>query len=441
MSSSVAIFADRVVVGPADVVIDDGGILVTGDVIRAVGTHQHVDQAADPQTPRYDYPGSILPGLIDSHVHLAFDGGPDPLSTVATADPATLLLAMAGRAQQLLHAGVTTARDLGDRGALSVVLREAIACGTLAGPRVLAATIPLTAPGGHCGFLGGEVSTDTDIRQQITRNAEAGADLIKVMASGGALTPTGPRMWEAQFTSEQLQLIVHLAHQHGLAVAAHAHGTHTIADCVHAGVQTIEHCSWRTDSGLHYDEDIARQIATRHIAVCRCVSGDWRLFLKQLGSNAPALLDSIQRMRRAGVRFIAGTDAGVPGSRFDDYVGMLEFFREIGFTNVEIINMATTSAAHALGLPATGALRPGDRADVIVVNGDPRTDLTALRDIHLVLAGGRAQIPARPDWLPTSGRPITAVAGSAQVRQAPELLRPGQPRQARPSRAQRPDER
>lgn len=411
--SSVAIFADRVVVGPADVVINDGAVLVDHDVVRAVGTHRHVDRVADAQTPRHSYPGAtILPGLIDSHVHLAFDSGPDPASAVANADPAALLLEMAGRAQQLLHAGVTTARDLGDRGALTVVLREAIARGTFAGPKILAATTPLTSPGGHCGFLGGEVSTNSDIRQQITCNAKAGANLIKVMASGGALTPGGPRMWEAQFTAGQLRLIVRHAAEHGLSVAAHAHGTHTIADCVRAGVRTIEHCSWRTDSGLRYDDDIAHQIATHHIAVCRCVSGDWRLFLKQLGPNAPALLDSIQRMRQAGVRFIAGTDAGVPGARFDDYVGMLEFFREIGFTNVEIINMATVTAAHALGLRTTGTLTPGDRADLLIVNGDPLADLNALRDICLVLAGGQPQIPARhyrlaPSWLPstTAARP------------------------------------
>lgn len=411
--SSLAIFADRVIVGPADVVIDDGAVLVDRDVIQAVGTHQHIDGVADAETTRHSYPGAtILPGLIDSHVHLVFDSGPDPVRAAANADPAALLLGMAGRAQQLLHAGVTTVRDLGDRGALTIVLREAIARGTLAGPRILAATIPLTSPGGHCGFLGGEVRTDSDICQQITRNAKAGADLIKVMASGGALTPTGARMWEAQFTADQLRLIVQHAHEHGLSVAAHAHGTHTIADCVRAGVRTIEHCSWRTDSGLRYDDDIAHQITIRDIAVCRCVSGDWRLFLRQLGPNAPALLDSIQRMRRAGVRFIAGTDAGVPGARFDDYVGMLEFFLEIGFTNVEIINMATATAARALGLHTTGTLRPGDRADLLIVNGDPLTDLNALRDIHLVLAGGRPQVPARHDRLPVSSRSITTVAGS-----------------------------
>ena len=405
------IFADRVVVGPADVVIDDGAVLVDHGVIRAVGTRQHIDGVVDAGTPRRSYPGAtILPGLIDSHVHLAFDSGPDPLEAVANADPTALLLRMAGRAQQLLYSGVTTVRDLGDRGALAVVLREAIDCGALAGPKILAATTPLTSPGGHCAFLGGEVSTDSDIRQQITRNVAAGADLIKVMASGGALTPSGPRMWEAQFSAEQLQLIVRHAAEHGLPVSAHAHGTDTIAGCVRAGVRTIEHCSWRTDVGLCYDDEIAHQIVTDDIAVCRCVSGDWRLFLTQLGVNAPALLDSIKRMRQAGVRFIAGTDAGVPGARFDDYVGMLEFFQEIGFTNIEIIDMATIDAAQALGLRTTGSLRHGHRADLLVVNGDPLTDLGALRDIHLVLAGGQPHVPAgRLDEVCTS-KPASVVA-------------------------------
>jgi imidazolonepropionase-like amidohydrolase len=393
--SSLAIFAGRVLIGPASEALEGGAILVDHGVVRAVGTHQQIDALADGQTIRYTYPdATVLPGLIDAHVHLSFDSSADPLKAVAEADPGKLLLGMAGRAQQLLNIGVTTARDLGDRSALSVVLRSAIARGELAGPTILAATTPLTSPGGHCGFLGGEVSTDTEISELIAHNAAAGADLIKVMASGGALTPSGPPLWAAQFDAEQLRYIVGRAAEHGLAVAAHAHGTQTIADCVSAGVQTIEHCSWRTEKNLVYDEDIARTIADRGIAVCRCVSGNWRLFLTQLGANASALVDSIQRMRHAGVRFIAGTDAGVPGALFDDYVGMLEFFQEIGFTNIEILNMATTHAAEALGLRAVGALSPGSHADVLVVDGDPLTDLNALRKICLVLARGKPHVPA-----------------------------------------------
>ncbi|MFD9890075.1 amidohydrolase family protein [Amycolatopsis sp. NPDC059027] len=394
MSEALLLSGSRVLVGPAGEFVDDGAVLVEDGMIRVVGPRQDVERVAGPGTPRRVFPdATILPGLIDSHVHLAFDSSADPLTAVAHADPARLLLGMAGRAQQLVSAGVTTARDLGDRDALSVVLRDAIAAGTLAGPRILAATSPLTCPGGHCGFLGGEVGTDAEIRERIKRVAAEGADLVKVMASGGALTPGGPKMWEPQFTAAQLRLIVAQAAGHGLGVAAHAHGTDTIAHCVEAGVRTLEHCSWRVASGLRYDHDLAREIAARRIGVCRCVSGDWRLFLTQLGRNADALVDSILRMREAGVLFIAGTDAGVPGARFDDYVGMLEFFAELGFGNAEIVDMATVNAAEALDLRDTGRLAAGLRADVLVVRGDPLTELSALRDVALVLTAGRVHIP------------------------------------------------
>ncbi|MEV6315411.1 amidohydrolase family protein [Streptomyces sp. NPDC051776] len=228
------------------------------------------------------------------------------------------------------------------------------------------------------------------MRARIARNAEAGADLIKVMASGGAITPTGPRMWQSQFTPAQLRLIVEESERHGLPVAAHAHGTEAIAHCVDAGVRTLEHCSWRTADGVVYDPETTRRIVESDVAVCRCVSGNWPLFLEQLGpERAKSMNEVIDRMREAGVRFIAGTDAGVPGARFDDYVGMLEFFEGRGFTHAEILDMATTHAAHALGLTDTGRLAAGKRADLLVVDGNPLTDLDALRRIRHVWTAER----------------------------------------------------
>ncbi|MGW7002045.1 amidohydrolase family protein [Streptomyces sp. NPDC054933] len=385
------ISADRVITGPADQVIDDGAVLVAAGVITAVGTAAELDASVDASVSRLRCPGTtVLPGLIDCHVHLAFDAGPDPIHAVAHAEPAELAAAMAARAEQMLTAGVTTVWDLGDRDALTVELRASIESGTAVGPRILAATAPLTSPGGHCGFLGGEVTTDDDIRTQIARNAAVGADLIKVMASGGALTPGGPRMWESQFTPGQLRLIVEEATRHGLGVAAHAHGTDAIAHCVAAGVRTLEHCSWRTAEGITYAPEITRRIVEDDIAVCRCVSGDWRLFLEQMGpERAVAMAEVIREMREAGVRFIAGTDAGVPGARFGDYVGMLEFFASLGFRHAEILDMATTDSAHALGLTDTGTLAPGMRADLIVVEGTPLTELDALRRIQHVFTADR----------------------------------------------------
>ncbi|WP_189097062.1 amidohydrolase family protein [Streptomyces kronopolitis] len=389
--NKVLISADRVLTGPGGRTIRDGAVLVEADVITAVGTEAEMAAIVEPAVRRLRCPGAtVLPGLIDCHVHLAFDAGPDPVGAVARAAPDALAAAMADRAAQFLDAGVTTVRDLGDRDALALALREAIASGAAPGPRVLAAAAPLTPPGGHCGFLGGEVATDDDIRKQIARNAAAGADLIKVMASGGALTPGGPRMWESQFTRAQLRLIVEEAAAHGLEVAAHAHGTDAIADCVDAGVRTLEHCSWRTADGVTYDPEITRRIIENDVSVCRCVSGDWQLFLQQLGpERAESMARVIRDMRQAGVRFIAGTDAGVPGARFGDYVGMLEFFASLGFTHTEILDMATVNAARALGLTDTGTLRPGMRADLLVVDGDPLHELDALRRVRHVVANGR----------------------------------------------------
>lgn len=388
--NKVLITADHVIAGPADRVIVDGAVLVEAGLIAAVGAATELDSSVGANVPRLRCPGTtVMPGMIDCHVHLAFDAGPDPIRAVADADPGKLSTAMAGRAEQMLAAGVTTVRDLGDRDALTVALRASIDSGATVGPRIVAATAPLTSRGGHCGFLGGEVATDDDIRARIARNAAAGADLIKVMASGGALTPGGPRMWEAQFSPSQLRLIVEEAARHGLKVAAHAHGTETIAHCVAAGVRTLEHCSWRTAQGVVYDPTITRRIVDNDIAVCRCVSGDWQLFLDQMGpERAKAMSEVIQEMRKAGVRFIAGTDAGVPGAGFGDYVGMLEFFSSLGFGHAEILDMATVNPAHALELTDTGVLAPGMRADLIVIGGNPLTELGALRRIqHVFIAG------------------------------------------------------
>lgn len=391
--TTILLTAGQLIIGPASTTITDGAVLLEAGRVAKVGPRAEVTRSLEGTRvdQHHDFPeSSVLPGLIDSHVHLAFDCSDDPAGMLAATPADQLYAAMSERASQLLTAGVTTARDLGDLGRLTIRLRDAIAAGTTPGPRLLAATTPLTPPRGHCWFLGGEVNSLAEAEALIAENAASGADLIKVMASGGAMTPGGPPMWADQFSAEDLAAIVQHAAGHGLPVAAHAHGTTAIADCATAGVSTIEHCSWRTEKELVYDEATAQTIADRGITVCRCISADWRDFLERLGPNAQPLMDSIKKMRAAGIRFTAGTDAGVPGSAFTDYAGMLEFFSAVGFTNAEILDMATVNAAQALGLGSlTGTLTPGSAADVIVVDGDPLMDLSALRGPRLVLAAGR----------------------------------------------------
>ncbi|MFZ0118416.1 MAG: amidohydrolase family protein [Pseudonocardiaceae bacterium] len=384
--------ASQVLVGPAGQRFDNGAVLVQDESILAVGGYDDLRSAAGADVVELDFPAAtILPGLINAHVHLAFKVGPDRLEKlIAPVAEPRLALAMAGRAQQLLNSGVTTVRDLGDRGGLTVTLRDSIDAGELAGPRILAATAPLTPTGGHCWFLGGEVAGPDQIRQQIQRNAAAGADVIKVMVSGGSMTPGGAEMWQPQFSTGELRTAVEEAHRLGLPVAAHAHGTSSIRRAVDAGVDTIEHCTWLTGPGtFEPDEQTVADIVAAGIAVCTANSNDWRPFAKKYGAErALQIIGRVRWMADRGVRLITGTDAGM--APFDNFPAALRALEDWGFSRDQILEMATVTTAAALGLATTaGALRAGYSADLLVVDGDPLTDLTALQLPTLVMARGR----------------------------------------------------
>ncbi|MGD9483881.1 amidohydrolase family protein [Streptomyces sp. TRM70308] len=389
--------AGRMVVGPGGQQVRDGAVLVRDGVIAHAGPRADVEARAPGHVPRLDYPrGTLLPGLVDAHVHLALDAGPDPVGALLDSDDAALRAGMARRAHQLLRTGVTTARDLGDRGGLAVGLREDIARGRLPGPRLLAAGTPLTVPGGHCWFLGGEVADADAARELVRRNVARGVDVVKVMATGGGITRGGPPVWAAQFTAAELRAVVAQAARAGLPVAVHAHGTEGIAAAVDAGVSTIEHCTWLAPDGLDFRAELVDRIVDQGIAVCPAASPDWRGFARRFGpERAEEMFDRLRRMRERGVRMIAGTDAGVSRAVFDDAVSSLEFFAHIGATPTEIVDLATYEAARALGIAdTTGLLRPGHRADLLVVHGDPLTDLQALRDVALVMSGPHTHRPS-----------------------------------------------
>ncbi len=391
METETLIAAGLVVVGPHERRLSDGAVLVRGGVITDVGPRAEVEARAPAGLARHDHPeGTLLPGLIDAHVHLALDAGPDPVTALREADDATVAKGMADRAHALLDSGVTTVRDLGDRNGLAVRLRDTIAAGRLPGPRILAAGTPVTGPGGHCWFLGGEVSGADAIRDLVRRNAELSVDVIKVMATGGGITKEGPPIWSAQFTAEELRVVVAEAARAGLPVAAHAHGTEGIRAAVEAGVTTIEHCTWIDQDGFRLIDDVVDEIVAKGIHVCPAASPDWRGFAQRFGAErAETMFSGLRSMRERGVSLITGTDAGVSRAVFDDFVSSLEFFAHLGCTPPEIVDLATRRTAEALGLTDTGTLTPGHRADLLVVRGDPLRDLQALRDVRLVMAAGR----------------------------------------------------
>ena len=392
------ISAGQVLTSPAGGRVADGAVLVREDTIVAVGPAEQVRPQAAPETRELAFPGgTVLPGLIDCHVHLAFDASPKPVEALRESDEFSLLLGMTGRAQQLLDCGVTTTRDLGDRDGLAVHLRDAIAAGSLAGPRILSATAPLTVRGGHCWFMGGEVDDEEEIRTMVRRNASGGADLIKVMATGGGMTKGGPAIWEAQFSAAELKIVVEEAAEAGLRVAVHAHGTEGIENAVEAGVHTIEHCTWIAKDGFDVRPELAAAIAEKGIFVCPGASPNWRALPLAFGEERAAkLFDQVRWMAEQGIRLIAGTDAGVPRAVFGDFASSLEFLAHVGLSPARVIETATTEAAEALGIAElTGRLTPGRKADVLVVDGDPLADLGALHNAELVVAAGKPHVPNR----------------------------------------------
>ena len=254
----------------------------------------------------------------------------------------------------------------------------------------------MTVTGGHCWFMGGEADSEDDLRRIVRTHHKHGTDLIKVMATGGFMT-TGSAPWYAQFTAGQLAVIVAEARRVDMPVAAHAHGLEGMRRAVQARVTTIEHCSWVTETNdRRFDERLAAQMAERGIVVCPTINVNAPYVTKLTGITVG---ENVGKMHDMGVRLIAGTDAGIDNTPHHQYAGGLAaLVTLLGLRPADVIEMATTQAAAVLGLGAvTGRLAPGHDADLIVVDGDPLSDIAALGRLRRVIARGR-------DYVPDSGR-------------------------------------
>lgn len=386
--------APHVLTGPVGAEYSPGAVLISGGTIAAIGDRDTVAHAADSSTRHQDLGegSTILPGLVNAHVHLCFDATSDPAAAAQSSTDEELLEGMADRARTTLQAGITTVRDLGDRDGLALRLRDEIARGDRRGPRILAAGAPLTPPGGHCWFLGGVVDSREAIRERIAAHAAAGGDWVKIMGNGGQMTPGGPGGNDDQFTTEELNLIVTAAHEHGLPVAIHAYSAATIATAVAAGVDSVEHCTFTSPNGPDHRDDVAKQMAQDGIIASPALPAQWRWMWDQLGeARAQVIADRLRWLDTHGVTMITGTDAGVPVSPHDDLISTLQCYTHIGLDPATALERATTGTATALGIgDRTGRLAPGMAADLITVAEDPRTNnLDSLRRPMTVIRDGQ----------------------------------------------------
>ncbi|MCZ6890126.1 MAG: amidohydrolase family protein, partial [Gammaproteobacteria bacterium] len=270
-------------------------------------------------------------------------------------------------------------------------LRDAINAGEIPGPRLLCAGQPVTSVKGHCHFWNGEADGLEEAREVIERQVEKGVDLIKIMATGGNLTKgSDPSL--AQFDLQTTAAIVKEANDRGFAVAAHCHGTQGIDHAARARVNTIEHCSWLDSTGKRqgYEAGIAEVIAANDVWISPTINAGWKRFIDGKADMVPIAMENFRKMREAGVRLIASTDAGIPNVRHEDLARALPVFAHIAaLTCVEVLRSATSDCAGAIGLGTiTGKIEVGFDADLMFVDGNPLEDLEVLQRPAAVVARG-----------------------------------------------------
>jgi len=385
---------------------------IAGDRIQAV--YGAEAPAAAPGVPVLDFPdGTILPGLMDSHVHLTFGtahrmNGPKSYDYVVEEDSDALMLQRCVRNGylHLLQSGITTMRDLGARGRTTFDLKEGISAGLFRGfPTVHASGRSITITGGHFYFCGEEADGPEQCRLAVRRLVKEGADFIKVMGSGGGTYITDNR--RASFTLEEMRAIVDESHRHGKATTTHSIATESIANAVEAGFDCIEHYEFvELDYTRKFDPAIGARMIERGVWLSPTIQTGYRQMerLRELKEQRPLTPDEEEslkyftwkqegqryvtgRLHEMGARkFLIGTDAI---QEFGDYAIGLELIVQAGLSTREALLSATRNCAEAFGiLDEVGTLQPGKLADVTIVRGDPIADIAATGNVLQVVKAG-----------------------------------------------------
>jgi imidazolonepropionase-like amidohydrolase len=401
-AETIVIHAGRLMTDPSRPIQGPSTITVTDGRITAVAPGL---VAAPPGARLIDLTTrTVMPGLIDTHVH--FMSVPGSAYWRDAVDPDDYLVLVGARnALTTLRAGFTTVRDLGSGGTSGFSLKRAIDEGLVPGPRMLVSGAPLSTIGGHgdvAGFrpevmavLDGH-NTCTGAEQcaaRVRELARAGADVIKFHATGGVLSQ-GDRHLGQSFTDDEMRSIISTAHALGLKVAAHAHADEGIAAAVRAGVDSIEHGTFASPATIQ----LMRERGTTLVPTLMAFVGirerlGHNVYTPIVESKVRMTLEVVGRAARlahdAGVPVIFGTDAGVyeHGRNAGEFVELVE---RAGLTPAEAVAAATTGAAHLLGLDnEVGRIAPGFSADLIAVDGDPIADVRVLQHVGFVMVRGR----------------------------------------------------
>ena len=398
LAETVVVTADHMVDVVAGRIVARPQVTITDGRITAVSGQ---DDLALPGARRIDLPGmTLLPGLIDMHVHLTGDPRFSGYRGLEFTDNFWTVVGVAN-AKRTLEAGFTTVRNVGSDNFDDVALKQGIEQGYVPGPRIVPATYAIGATGGHCDYTEFPPSIRTpsaaivngpeELRAMVRKLRKYGAEVIKFCGTGGVLSKTDTAGAQ-QYSLEEMKAIVDEAHMLGLKVAVHAHGTSGIKDAIRAGVDTIEHASLADDEafalakqhGTYFDMDIYND---DYILAEGEKNGMFKESLDKERMIGRKQRETFRAAQKAGVKMIFGTDGGVypNGDNAKQFSTMVAW----GMSPMQAIQAATVTAAEALGRSKdVGAIAVGRYGDLIAVTGDPLADVGSLQSVSFVMKGG-----------------------------------------------------
>lgn len=364
-----------------DRVIDGHGVLIDSERIARVAPAGDFEGFAGEVVDCSG--GTVMPGLIDCHVHLMFRGEPDPWAALEKLDAAHGVVRALEHARDTLLGGVTSIRDCGGREYQEFAVRDACNEGRFQGPTVLAAGKMICMTGGHGSRMGRVADGVDEVVKAVREQVHAGSDLVKIMATGGVMTP-GVDPEDAHYSAEEIAAGIAEAKRFRRRTASHAQGAEGILNATRGGVTSIEH-------GIFMNDECCREMLDRGtflvptLAALRNIldnenAGIPDYVMEKAQRCAAAHERSIRMFYEAGGRIALGTDAGTPFNLHGSNAAELKFMVDVGLSNIDALRAGTRNGADLMGLKDGGRIAEGAVADLLVVDGDPTTDIEAAAD-------------------------------------------------------------